>query len=75
MQSHLMNTRPSLALGMLAHITMSVPASTVMIVHHMISWRWLMVSSLPFILVELDFVLLVIYERECKLCNFIEFCI
>ncbi|KAB1211265.1 hypothetical protein CJ030_MR6G021545 [Morella rubra] len=31
LQSYLMNTRPSLALGMLAIITMSVPASTVMI--------------------------------------------
>ena len=34
LQSHLMNTRPSLALGMLALITMSVLASTVMVVHH-----------------------------------------
>ncbi|GAV75821.1 hypothetical protein CFOL_v3_19297 [Cephalotus follicularis] len=31
LQSHLMNSRPSLALGMLALITISVPASTVMI--------------------------------------------
>lgn len=34
LQSHLMNTRPSLALGMLALMTMSVPASMVMVVHH-----------------------------------------
>lgn len=32
LQSYLMNTRPSFSLGMLALITMSVPASTVMIV-------------------------------------------
>ncbi|KAE8022024.1 hypothetical protein FH972_007864 [Carpinus fangiana] len=32
LQSYLMNTRPSFSLGMLALITMSIPASTVMIV-------------------------------------------
>ncbi|KAJ4829354.1 hypothetical protein Tsubulata_024233 [Turnera subulata] len=38
LQSLLMNTRPSLALGMFALVTLSVPTSTMIIMFHLLRW-------------------------------------